>query len=150
MGVWRGMANFTPLPSFAGGVLIGASALAMLLVLGRIAGVSGILEGVVRPSGRDETPWRAAFLAGLVAGGAAFGALVPGGFEIGILRSPAALVLAGLLVGFGTRLGSGCTSGHGVCGMSRLSPRSILATLVFMATGAVTVFVVNRLLGGSA
>ena len=112
------------------------------------AGISGIFAGILRPV-RGETLWKGCFLAGLVAGGLLLRLLLPQAFAFGLVRSPAALMAAGLLVGYGTRLGNGCTSGHGVCGVSRLSRRSIAATAVFLATGALTVFVINHLFGGS-
>src|SRR5579883_791802 len=142
------MQNFTPLQSLIGGLLIGVSASAMLLLDGKVAGISGIFAGILRPV-RGETLWKGCFLAGLVAGGLLLRLLLPQAFAVGLVRSPAALMAAGLLVGYGTRLGNGCTSGHGVCGVSRLSRRSIAATAVFLATGALTVFVINHLFGGS-
>jgi uncharacterized membrane protein YedE/YeeE len=136
------------LAALAGGVLIGLAASVVMLTHGRIAGISGIFGGLLRPK-KGETLWRALFIAGLVAGGALLSTLRPEAFQGGVHRSSLTLALAGLLVGFGSRLGSGCTSGHGVCGISRLSWRSIAATMTFMATGAVVVFIVNRVLGGS-
>lgn len=141
------MANFTPLASLIGGILIGLAASMMLLFNGKIAGISGIVAGLLRPA-RDETLWRALFVTGLITGGLVLRFIHPAAYAFTISRTTAALVAAGLLVGFGTRLGNGCTSGHGVCGISRLSARSIAATMVFIATGAATVFVVNHLLGG--
>jgi uncharacterized membrane protein YedE/YeeE len=141
------MENFTPLAALVGGALIGLSASALLLFNGKIAGVSGIIAGLLSPT-KDDTPWRAVFLAGLVAGGLLLKLLSPQVFEFGVTRSWGALALAGLLVGFGARLGNGCTSGHGVCGISRGSKRSIIATMVFIATGAAAVYIVNHLLGG--
>jgi uncharacterized protein len=141
------MTNFTPFASLVGGVLIGLSASAMLLLDGKITGISGIVAGLLRPI-RGETVWRACFVAGLFTGGLLLRLVLPGAFAFGIVRSWPALVLAGLLVGFGTRLGNGCTSGHGVCGVSRLSGRSIVATATFMATGALTVFIVNHMATG--
>lgn len=136
---------FTPGPSALGGVLIGVAAGLLLLFTGRIAGISGILGGLfVRPGDRD---WRVAFLLGLVAGGVALVALSPGSFSAPLVSRPA-LVVAGLLVGVGTQLGSGCTSGHGICGLPRLSLRSLAAVLTFMLTGGLTVFAL-RVLGGS-
>lgn len=135
----------TALIPLLGGALIGLSAVAVMLFLGRIAGISGILAGVIAPTAGDFD-WRALFTAGLVAGGALVFALEPAAFTVAIDRSTPAIVAAGLLVGFGTRLGSGCTSGHGVCGLSRLSPRSLAATLAFMAVGMLTV----SLVGGAA
>ena len=142
------MANFTPLQSFIGGVLIGLSAAAMLLLDGKIAGISGIFAGVLRPVKKD-TLWRASFIGGLLVGGLILRGFLPTAFDLGTLRSLGALTIAGLLVGFGTRLGNGCTSGHGVCGVARLSVRSIAATATFMATGTAVVYAVNHLLGGS-
>jgi len=138
--------TFTPIASLAGGILIGTAAALMLALQGRIAGVSGIAGGILR-AGPGELGWRASFLAGLLVGGAALRVFAPGAFDLGIARSAPSLVIAGLLVGYGTRLGSGCTSGHGVCGISRGSPRSISATLVFMAAGMITVFLVGMVLG---
>ena len=137
---------FTPISALIGGALIGAAAAAFVVFTGRIAGVSGILGGLLRPA-RGDIAWRVAFVAGLVAAPLAYGAfaVLP---EIRLDAGYAVLVAAGLLVGIGTRYGSGCTSGHGVCGISRLSPRSIVATLVFMAAGFATVFVARHLLIG--
>lgn len=142
------MHNFTPIPSLIGGILIGLAAGAMLLLDGKIAGVSGIVAGLLRPVTGD-TLWRGCFITGLLAGGLLLRVLDLAAYAFTLQRSPGAIVLAGLLVGFGTRLGNGCTSGHGVCGVSRLSPRSIIATLTFITTGALTVFIINQLLGGS-
>jgi len=141
------MNNFTPIASLVGGVLIGLSASAMLLLDGKITGISGIVAGLLRPM-MGETAWRACFVAGLFTGGLLLRLVLPGAFAFGIVRSWPALLLAGLLVGFGTRLGNGCTSGHGVCGVSRLSGRSIVATATFIATGALTVFIVNHIAKG--
>ena len=137
---------FTPVSALIGGAVIGAAAAALVVLNGRIAGVSGILGGLLRPK-RGDVAWRAAFVAGLVAAPLAYGAFfaLP---EIRVDAGSAVLVAAGLLVGIGTRYGSGCTSGHGVCGISRLSPRSIVATLVFMTAGFATVFVARHLLAG--
>ncbi|MGH7840412.1 MAG: YeeE/YedE family protein [Candidatus Binataceae bacterium] len=143
------MHNFTPFSALIGGILIGLSASAMLLLDGKIAGVSGILGGVLKPL-KGDTFWRVCFLAGLLAGGAILRIVLPEAFDFGIIRPFPLIVLAGLLVGFGTRLGSGCTSGHGVCGVSRLSPRSLVATTTFIATGALTVYLVNQLMGNAS
>ncbi len=140
------MHNFTPIASLLGGMLIGLSAAAMLLLDGKIAGISGILAGVLKPIAGD-TLWRVCFLTGLLAGGIALRILLPTAFDFGIIRPLPLLIIAGLLVGFGTRLGSGCTSGHGVCGVSRLSPRSLVATGTFVFTGALTVYLFNHLTG---
>ena len=136
---------FTPYASLAGGVLIGVAAAMFVLLNGRIAGISGILGGLLKPV-KGDISWRVAFVLGLTASPLLFAlfASVP---TPRIDASWAALVLAGLLVGVGTRYGSGCTSGHGVCGLSRLSPRSLAATAAFMGAGFVTVFVIRHVLG---
>jgi uncharacterized membrane protein YedE/YeeE len=136
--------HFTPWPALAGGLLIGFAAAAFVLVNGRIAGISGILGGLLRPV-RGDVAWRIAFLAGLVAAPLAYALLAP----LPVVRIDAdtgTLAAAGLLVGLGTRYGSGCTSGHGVCGLARLSPRSLVATVSFMAAGFATVFVLRHVL----
>jgi uncharacterized protein len=142
------MAHFTPIASLVGGMLIGLSASLLLLCDGKIAGISGIVAGMLSPK-KNDTWWRIIFVIGLLTGGLLLALLAPQTLAIAITRSPAALILAGLLVGFGTRLANGCTSGHGVCGLSRGSKRSLIATAAFMATGAATVYVINHLLGGS-
>ncbi len=142
------MANFTPWASLAGGMLIGVSASLMLLFNGKIAGISEIVAGVLAPA-RGDALWRLAFIVGLIAAGAALGAAIPWAFEIAIDRSTGEFAAAGLLVGFGSRLGNGCTSGHGVCGISRGSRRSLAATATFMITGGATVYVINHVLGGA-
>lgn len=129
-----------------GGVLIGCAADLLLLVNGRIAGISGILGGLVsRSSTWAERSWRLAFIAGLIAGAGLYAAL-SNGLSVQLQSSHGMLVVAGLLVGFGTCLGSGCTSGHGVCGLARRSRRSLAATLVFMVVAALTVFLTRHLL----
>jgi uncharacterized membrane protein YedE/YeeE len=137
--------HFTPWTSLAGGVLIGAAAVWLMLATGRIAGISGIVGGLLRPRSGD-VGWRVAFVVGLMAAPWVYRAvaLVP---EAQIEAGTAMLAAAGLIVGLGTRLGAGCTSGHGVCGLSRLSRRSLIATLCFMATGFLTVFVVRHVVG---
>jgi uncharacterized membrane protein YedE/YeeE len=142
------MHNFTPISALIGGMLIGLSAAAILLLDGKIAGISGILAGVLKPIAGD-TLWRVCFLAGLLTGGIVLKVFLPSAFDFGIIRPTPILVMAGLLVGFGTRLGSGCTSGHGVCGVSRLSLRSLVATATFMISGALVVYGVNHLMGSS-
>jgi hypothetical protein len=139
--------NFTPVASLFGGILIGVSASAMLLLHGKIAGISGIMAGVLRPA-KGDTLWKVCFLLGLLSGGFWLRLFLPAAFDFGPARPFGVLALAGLMVGFGTRLGNGCTSGHGVCGISRLSMRSMVATATFIATGAIVVFVINHL-GGS-
>ncbi len=141
------MTDFTPISALLCGCLIGLSASAMLLFDGKVVGISGILAGVLRPV-RGDTLWRACFIGGLVVGGLILRMLLPAAFDFGILRSPAALVVGSLLVGFGTRLGNGCTSGHGVCGIARLSVRSLVATTTFIATGAAVVYALKHVLTG--
>lgn len=137
------MHDFTPWSALGGGILIGLSASLLLLGLGRIAGVSGLLGGVLFPT-RGDIGWRLAFLIGLVVAGVAAFALAPASMEASP-RSLGTVIAAGLLVGAGTRLGTGCTSGHGVCGMSRLSVRSLAATMTFIAAGMLTVTLVGWL-----
>jgi len=141
------MANFTPVSAAIGGALIGLAAALLMLLTGRIAGISGILGGCLGTAGGDKG-WRLAFLGGLVLAPLT-GAVA--GYGLTTPQMPASftvIIAAGLLVGFGTRLGSGCTSGHGVCGIARLSPRSITATAVFMATAILVVALTRHLLGG--
>lgn len=133
----------TWMSALAGGVLIGVAATLLLWLTGRIAGISGILGGVVMPRSGDVA-WRAAFLLGLIGAGAAWLWWVPGAFTPRQGFPPLLLVIAGVLVGFGTRMGNGCTSGHGVCGLGRLSPRSLAAVLTFMVTAIVTTYVVRH------
>ena len=134
---------FTPLTALAGGLLIGLATVLLVLFNGRIAGISGVLGGLLRPA-RGEVAWRVAFVAGLVASPLAYAALG----EMPVPRIDAgwgALLLAGFLVGIGTRYGAGCTSGHGVCGLSRFSLRSLAAVAVFMGAGSLTVFLIRHL-----
>jgi len=136
---------FTPASALIGGALIGIASAMFVLLNGRIAGISGVIGGLLAPAAGD-IGWRLAFLAGLVAAPLAYLLLSP----LPVPRIDAgfgALVLAGLLVGIGTRYGSGCTSGHGVSGLARLSPRSMVATIAFMGAGFATVFVIRHLLG---
>ena len=141
------MENFTPLTSFAGGILIGLAAAALYWLNGKILGVSNITAELLIPR-REGKDWRGAFLLGLLSGGALLAWLHPQA-----LGAPAAslgiVALAGFLVGYGASLGRGCTSGHGICGISRLSARSLVATAVFMGTGILTVYVTRHLLGGA-
>jgi uncharacterized membrane protein YedE/YeeE len=134
---------FTPGAALAGGLLIGLAAAVFVLFNGRIAGISGILGGLIKPRSGD-IGWRLAFTGGLIGAPVIYSLFwrLP---DIHIEANPVTLIIAGLIVGFGTRIGSGCTSGHGVSGISRLSPRSIVATLTFMAMGFVTVFLVRHL-----
>lgn len=140
------MEGFTPFSALLGGALIGLSAALLWIANGRIAGISGIVGGVLAPA-QGDVAWRATFLAGLIAAPLLYRAA---GRALPDLATPAPLIVvvaAGLLVGFGTRLGSGCTSGHGVCGIARLSPRSLAAASVFLITAAVTVYVARHIVG---
>ncbi len=140
--------HFTPLASLLGGVLIGLASIALALFNSRIAGISGILGGLLPPSPGDRA-WRLAFVLGLMAAPMVFGlfqAMPP----VQVQASTPMLVIAGLAVGLGTRYAGGCTSGHGVCGLSRLSARSLVATLGFMGAGFATVFVLRHLLAAGA
>jgi uncharacterized membrane protein YedE/YeeE len=139
------MENFTPLSATAGGVLIGISVTLLLLFNGRIGGVSGIMNGALSAPKGDRI-WRLTFLAGLVLGAFIFHLLAP---DFTVLRQGYPLLLLGLggfLIGFGTRMGGGCTSGHGICGIANLSIRSLIATLTFMATGMITVYTIRHIL----
>lgn len=139
------MDHFTPVSAAIGGALIGLSAAILWVGNGRIAGISGIIGMLVGGAGKDRA-WRLSFLAGLV-GAPVLWMFVTGAPTVVVGAGPAALVGAGLLVGYGTRLGSGCTSGHGVCGMARLSKRSLAATMLFMAAAAVTVYLTRHVTG---
>ncbi|MEY3213207.1 MAG: hypothetical protein RIT28_3688 [Pseudomonadota bacterium] len=140
--------DFSPLSALMGGALIGLSAGGMLLLHGRVAGISGIVGGLLHPKPGDVR-WRAAFVLGLLSAGVV--SLVAGfdAFPYTLDRAPWMVAVAGLLVGFGTRLGNGCTSGHGVCGLARFSQRSLVAVVTFMATGMITAVLMDRLLGGA-
>lgn len=141
--------HFTPWAALAGGLILGLAAAAFVLLHGRILGISGILGGLLHPrQGKDgkDIAWRVALVLGLLAAPLLY-RLAVGTTEVRIDASWGMVVLAGLLVGVGTRYGSGCTSGHGVCGLSRLSPRSLVATLAFMGAGFATVYLIRHLLG---
>ena len=137
------LVNFTPLTALIGGGMIGLAALALMAVKGRVMGISGILGSLIRPDAADSNGWRLAFVAG-----AMLAPLTLGLFHVDIEITPVAsgwvLPLAGLLVGFGAALGSGCTSGHGICGLARLSPRSLVAVITFMLTAVITVYLVRH------
>ena len=139
--------HFTPWASLAGGLVLGLAAAVFILFSGRILGISGIVGGLLSPRAGDAG-WRIAFLLGMLAAPVTFSWIAPAGLVPAprIEAGYGAVVAAGLLVGFGTRLGSGCTSGHGVCGLSRLSPRSLVATLAFMGAGFLTVFLIRHVL----
>jgi uncharacterized membrane protein YedE/YeeE len=136
---------FTPWTSLAGGLLIGLAAALFLLFNGRIAGISGIVGGLLRPA-RGDIAWRIAFTAGLVIAPLVYALAAPLP-QVHVEASYPVLLIAGLLVGIGTRYGSGCTSGHGICGLSRRSPRSVMATIAFMFAGFVTVYIARHLIG---
>ena len=144
------MENFTPVAGLIGGIMIGLASWSLLILSGRIAGISGILGGLLPPSGAADAAWRFLFLAGLVGGVAIHMLLIDPTATITFAGGSSwpLLVAGGLLVGFGTRIGGGCTSGHGVCGIGRLSKRSIVATVVFMVAAVATVFVVRHVVGG--
>ena len=137
--------NFTPWSSLAGGILIGLATAMFLLFNGRIAGISGIVGGLLRPA-KGDVAWRIAFVLGLISAPVVYSLVTPLP-QVRVEAGSTLLVVAGLLVGIGTRYGSGCTSGHGVCGLSRRSPRSLVATAAFMLAGFATVFVVRHLVG---
>lgn len=137
------MGDFTPVSGLIGGLLIGLAVALMLLLNGRIAGISGIVGGVVNPKAGD-TGWRAAFVLGLPLGALAYILVAGGPTPVDVLASPPAILIGGLLVGFGTRMGLGCTSGHGLCGLARFSRRSMVATAVFFGVAMVTVFLTGH------
>jgi uncharacterized membrane protein YedE/YeeE len=141
------MHHLTPLASLFGGALIGLAASLVLLTHGKVAGISGIVGGLLQRDTADR-PFRLSFLGGLLAAGALLLAIRPQNLAASATTPLWAVAVAGLMVGYGTRLGNGCTSGHGICGLSRLSIRSLVATATFMATGGLTVFVVQHVLGG--
>lgn len=138
---------FTPFASFGGGLAIGLGAVLLMLGLGRILGATGIMSGLVFPENRQEFSWRFAMVLGMIAApGLIY--LVSGTMPaVDVPVSPAMILIGGVIVGFGASLGSGCTSGHGVCGLSRLSVRSLVAVPTFMATGAITVFLIRHVIG---
>jgi uncharacterized protein len=142
------LTEFTPLSATAGGILVGLSTVLMMATTGRIAGVSGFVSRLMPPYVDDQSLARLAFVAGLITAPWLFSAIGRGDVDMTVTRNVALLAAAGLLVGFGAVWGSGCTSGHGVCGVARLSRRSIVATAVFMTSGLATVFVSRHLLGG--
>jgi uncharacterized protein len=142
------MEFFTPISAITGGLLIGLAATLMLWTNGRITGISGIIGGVLIPQ-EVGTKWRIFFVAGLIIAPLCYMALSGQGLNIVTQASPLLSIIAGLAVGFGTRLGSGCTSGHGICGIARFSKRSFLATAVFMLSGIITVYITRHLMGAA-
>lgn len=137
-------ASFTPMASLVGGVMIGVAALLLMLLHGRVMGISGILGGIVRPAARDDVPWRLLFVAGALIGPLAVIYLVGRPVDVVPVASGLVLPVAGFLVGLGSAIGSGCTSGHGICGLARLSMRSAAAVGMFMITAVVTVYIVRH------
>ena len=137
-------ASFTPMASLVGGVMIGVAALLLMLLHGRVMGMSGILSGIVRPAARDNVQWRLLFVAGALLGPLAV--IYPVGQSVDVVPVASGLLLpvAGFLVGLGTAIGSGCTSGHGICGLARLSMRSAAAVGMFMITAVITVYIVRH------
>jgi len=146
---WRRkiMTEFTPVSGLLGGMLIGLASALMLLGAGRIAGISGIFGGLLTPA-QGETGWRLMFIAGIILGGLTWPFLTGEPLPVDLQVSWPVMLMAGLLVGYGTRMGGGCTSGHGICGIARIAPRSIVATLAFMASAFLTTYVMRHLIGG--
>lgn len=142
------MTDFTPLLSLGGGLLIGLATVALMASHGRIAGINGIVNGILTTRFSQDWAWRAAFLAGMIASPLVMLGLTGNLPQISVPSSPMLLMAGGFLTGIGATFGSGCTSGHGVCGISRLSARSIVATLTFMATAGITVFLIRHVIGG--
>jgi uncharacterized membrane protein YedE/YeeE len=139
-------ADFTPLASTLGGIILGLAAVLLLAGNGRIAGITGILGGLIEA--REGSGWRASFVAGMLVGGIGLLLWLPSSLPGPAIESPPLVIAAGLLVGFGTRMANGCTSGHGVCGISRLSKRSLVATATFMVTAMITVALARQFGGG--
>ncbi len=140
--------EFTPILSLSGGVLIGLASVLLMLTLGRIAGATGILSGLFFPADKQDWSWRFAMVAGMISAPVASLFATGSMPEIAVPISTTAIVIGGFIVGVGVTLGNGCTSGHGVCGMARLSPRSIIATLSFMTATVITVFIIRHIIGG--
>jgi uncharacterized membrane protein YedE/YeeE len=139
---------FTPFASFGGGLLIGLGAVLLMLGLGRILGATGILSGAVFPESRDEMLWRSALIVGMILAPGLIFAVTGAMPEISVPVNPVMIAVGGVIVGLGASLGSGCTSGHGVCGLARLSVRSLVAVPTFMATAGITVFLIRHVFGG--
>lgn len=141
--------EFTPFLSLSGGILIGIASLLLMGGFGRIMGATGILAGFLVPNGRDDWAWRASLLAGMVSAPALYWLISGQAVVVQVPVSTTAMVIGGLIVGAGVTYGGGCTSGHGVCGMARLSTRSIVATIVFMIAAVATVYVTRHVIGGA-
>lgn len=142
------MSEFTPVSALVGGFLLGAAGLVLLFSNGRVAGISGIFGGVLGFK-KGDTLWRVVFIAGLLVGGVILTFAYPETLRFELKSSAPTVMLAGLLVGIGSRMGSGCTSGHGICGVGRISPRSIIAVVTFMATGIAAAVAVHLIFGGN-
>jgi uncharacterized protein len=140
------MENFTPISAFAGGLMIGGAAIVLLLFNGRVAGISGIAGGLLAPM-RGDALWRIVFLVGLAVGPVLYSLATGEAISIDVTSSVPALIIGGFLVGFGSSAGSGCTSGHGVCGLARFSKRSLVATATFMAAALITVYLTRHVFG---
>lgn len=139
---------FTPWQSLGGGLLIGLASVLLMATMGRIMGATGVLAGVLQPSGRDDWAWRAAIVLGMITGPLIVMALTGEFPAVQVPVSQTMLIIGGVIVGIGVTFGGGCTSGHGVCGIARLSPRSIIATVTFMIFTAITVYVIRHVVGG--
>ena len=139
--------TFTPFASFSGGILIGVAAILLMLTLGRIMGATGVLAGFVVPTDRSDFAWRAVLIAGMITGPLVYYLFSGGMPAVQVPVSATMMVIGGLVVGIGVTFGGGCTSGHGVCGNARLSPRSMVATVTFMIATAATVYVIRHIIG---
>ena len=139
--------SFTPLASFSGGILIGVAAILLMLTLGRIMGATGVLAGFVVPADRSDFTWRAVLIAGMITGPLVYYLFAGGMPAVQVPVSTSMMIIGGLVVGIGVTFGGGCTSGHGVCGNARLSPRSMVATVTFMIATAATVYVIRHIIG---
>lgn len=139
--------DFTPLQSLFGGTLIGLASVLLMMTLGRVMGATGIVAGLLAPANREDWLWRAVLVAGMVTGPVAMMALTGQMPAVQVPMGPATLIIGGVVVGIGVVFGAGCTSGHGVCGLARLSPRSLVATVTFMLTTGITVYVVRHVMG---
>jgi uncharacterized membrane protein YedE/YeeE len=141
--------DFTPFASLGGGVLIGIASVLLMANFGRVMGATGILAGFLMPTNRDDWAWRASLLAGMVSAPALYWLVSGQSVVVQVPVSTIAMIIGGLIVGVGVTFGGGCTSGHGVCGIARLSPRSIVATVVFMIAAVATVYVTRHVIGGA-
>ncbi len=141
--------DFTPLASLGGGLLIGLASVLLMANFGRVMGATGILAGFLMPTSRSDWGWRASLLAGMVSAPALFWVVSGQSVTVQVPVSSAVMIIGGLIVGVGVTYGGGCTSGHGVCGIARVSPRSIVATVVFMIAAVVTVYVTRHMIGGA-